>query len=71
MLFLWAAAFAMIAVCATWGVVTWFGIPGSNWNSTISHFGLLTVIAAVLALSLCPAFPILAQPMLVERLRRG
>lgn len=71
MLFLWAAAFAMIAICATWGVVTWFGIPGSNWNSTISHFGLLTVFAAVMALSLCPAFPILAQPMLVERLRRG
>jgi hypothetical protein len=71
MLFLWATAFAMIAVCATWGVITWFGIPGSNWNSTISHFGLLTVIAAVSALSLCPAFPILAQPLLVERLRRG
>jgi hypothetical protein len=43
----------------------------SAWDATVSHFGLLTVIAGVLALSLCPAFPILAQPMLVERLRRG
>lgn len=71
MLFPWAAAFALFTAIAAWCVISWLGITGSAWNSTVSHFGLLTVIAAVFALSLCPAFPILAQPMLVERLRRG
>ncbi|GMV90358.1 MAG: hypothetical protein AMXMBFR82_01360 [Candidatus Hydrogenedentota bacterium] len=71
MLFLWTAAFALFTAISVWCVVSWLGIAGSAWSSTISHFGLLTVIAAVFALSLCPAFPILAQPLLVERLRRS
>ncbi|MCL4693564.1 MAG: hypothetical protein KJ060_13770 [Candidatus Hydrogenedentes bacterium] len=71
MLFPWAAAFALFTAISVWCVVSWLGIAGSAWSSTISHFGLLTVIAAVFALSLCPAFPILAQPLLVERLRRS
>jgi len=71
MLFPWAIVFALCTAVAAWCVIAWLGVAGSVWSSTVTHFGLLTVIAAVFALSLCPAFPILAQPMLVERLRRG
>jgi hypothetical protein len=71
MLFPWAVALAVFMAVTAWCVIAWLGSMSSAWDATVSHFGLLTVIAGVLALSLCPAFPILAQPMLVERLRRG
>ncbi len=71
MLFLWAAAASIVVMLSTWCVVIWLGIADSAWSATVSDFGLLTVITAVLALSLCPAFPVLAQPILVERLRRS
>ncbi len=71
LLFFWAGACAVLTVVAAWCVMTWLGIAGSIWSSTASHFGVVTVLIAAIALSLCPAFPILAQPMLVERLRRS
>jgi len=71
MLFPWTAAFAMATATAAWFLIAWMGIAGSGLEAMESHFGIVTVLAAVWALSLCPAFPILAQPMLVERLRRS
>ena len=71
MLFPWASRLAVFTVVAALCVIAWIGHFNSIWGSTLSQFGMLTVLAAIVALALCPAFPILAQPMLVERLRRG
>lgn len=69
--FPWASRLAIYTVVAALCVIAWIGDFNSIWGSTVMEFGMLTVLAAVVALALCPAFPILAQPMLVERLRRG
>ncbi|MCC6694111.1 MAG: hypothetical protein IT365_00645 [Candidatus Hydrogenedentes bacterium] len=69
--FPWASRLAIYTSVAALCVIAWVGDFNSIWDSTVAQFGMLTVLPAILALALCPAFPILAQPMLVERLRRG
>ncbi|MCC6488202.1 MAG: hypothetical protein IT364_11950 [Candidatus Hydrogenedentes bacterium] len=71
MLFPWASVFAGGTAVAALCVIAWLGNISSIWGSTLSEFGILKALPAIVALALCPAFPILAQPMLVERLRRG